>query len=41
MGHTGDADELFKVSGDELRSVIGDDARLGLRVTSGSVKFFV
>ena len=25
MGHTGDANELLEVTGDELRSVVGDD----------------
>src|SRR3984893_7457739 len=28
MAHTGDADELLEVLGDELRSVVGDDAWL-------------
>ena len=27
MGHAGDADEFFEILGDELRSVVGDDAR--------------
>jgi len=29
MGHAADADELFEVFGDELRAIVGDDARGG------------
>ena len=32
MGHAGDADELFEVLGDELGSVVADDAGLGVGV---------
>jgi len=31
MGHPRDADELLEVSGDELRSVVGDDPWFCLR----------
>src|SRR5260370_7900662 len=31
MRHPCDADELLEVSGNELRSVVGDDSRLGFR----------
>jgi len=30
VGHAGDADELFEILGDELRSVVGDDAWCGV-----------
>lgn len=33
VGHAGDADELFEVFGDELGSVVGDDARSDSGVT--------
>ena len=32
MRHARDSNELLEVPGDELRTVVGDDARLGLRV---------
>src|SRR5215831_730077 len=32
MGHPRDADELLEVSGDELRSVVGDDPWFCLRI---------
>ena len=32
VGHAGDADELLEVLGDELGTVVGDDARLGVGV---------
>ena len=32
MGQTGDADELFEIASNELRSVVGDDSRFGVRI---------
>jgi hypothetical protein len=32
MGQTGDADELFEIAGNELRTVVADDSRLGMRI---------
>ena len=32
MGQTGDADELFEIAGNELRAVVGDDSRFGVRI---------
>ena len=32
VGQTGDADELFEIASNELRSVVGDDSRFGVRI---------
>ena len=32
MGQTGDADKLFEIAGNELRTVIGDDSRFGVGI---------
>jgi len=32
MGHTRDANELFKIPGDELRPIVGDDPRFRFRI---------
>ena len=33
MGQTRDANELFEIAGHELRAVVGDDSRFGLRIS--------
>ena len=39
MGHTGDPDKFLEIFGNELRAVVGNDARTGSRVLFlGSLK---
>ena len=33
MGQTRDANELFEIAGHELRAVVGDDSRFGVRIS--------